>query len=219
MDRRAVIPEPLVQTWNEEVRKRLDQDLQNIISNILGRTDHILSNTQFYMVGVKLGEVLLAEPTVVITCGTKKCKRKVSKLLNKLKLCYLEEFNRPIKVLYQRAPSYWAAKEVLENMQDDTMMVDSHAQDPEVERLPRQRHLTAAASPERDQTFGAADSDSPAPLQGLYSIQNLCLQKVHTSTSCGLKLRSEVQFQSGGSKRTCYSTLGGISCIDGFSMA
>ena len=108
MDKRAAIPEEIAQRWNEEVKPKLDQDLQKLIGGI-SRADHILSTTQLYMAGIKQGATLLANPTIVISCGTKECKRKVAKHLAKLKLHYLDDFGQSIKVRYQRSPSYWAA--------------------------------------------------------------------------------------------------------------
>ena len=99
----------LVQRWNDETKSRLDQDLQDIIRNISKGTNHILSNTQFYMVGKRYEENLLVEPTIVISCDTKECQKKVTKHLVRFKLHYLDDFGCPTKVRYQRAPCFWAS--------------------------------------------------------------------------------------------------------------
>ena len=103
------MPEDVAESWKEVIKPRLDQDLKHIIASFSTGADHILSNTQFYMAGMKHRVSLLVEPTIIITCGNKRCKRKVEESITKLKLYYLQDFNRPITVRYLRPPSYWAA--------------------------------------------------------------------------------------------------------------
>ena len=112
MDRTVAIPETIVQRWNEAIKPQLDQDLQEMIKTLDARRGMILSNVQLCMVGNKRGNLLCAEPTIVITCGTKECQRKIAKSLARLKLHYLTEFAIPLKVRYQRSPTYWAASTV-----------------------------------------------------------------------------------------------------------
>ena len=119
MDKKARIDNSLIQRWNNEIKARLNKDLKGLIECHSGRAGHILFNNQFYMAGTKRGSVLLAEPTIIITCGIKESGKKIAEQLEKLKLHYLEEFGQPIRVRYQRAPSYWAASSTLETATSD----------------------------------------------------------------------------------------------------
>lgn len=111
MDKKAEVSDLLMQRWNDDIKRRLDQDLREVIGSTSKGVDHILSNTQFSMVGRRHGEILFAKPTIVITCGTRECQKRVTRHLARLNLQYLEDFGCPIKVRYQRAPSYWASSE------------------------------------------------------------------------------------------------------------
>ena len=112
MDRMAELPIALVHRWNESIKPQLDQDLQRLVHSADGAKEFILSNVQLCMVGLKRGNTLYAQPTILITCGTKECKRRVEKDLRRLKLHYLHEFGRPIHFRYQPSPLYWAASMV-----------------------------------------------------------------------------------------------------------
>ena len=109
MDRRAVLPDVVAQEWNQNIRPRFDMDLHKIIASISAGNQYILSSTEFGMAGLRDGGTLCLEPTIIVTCGTKNCTKHVRKALEKLRLHYLESFNRPIKVRYQAPPLYWAA--------------------------------------------------------------------------------------------------------------
>ena len=111
---RETISGDLAYRWATEVKPRLDEDLQRLIRTISSGTDQILSNTRFYMVGTRHGEILRAVPTIVVSCGTKKSKNKVKKELCRLKLHYLNDFGQPIIIRYQCSPTYWAASSVEE---------------------------------------------------------------------------------------------------------
>ena len=113
MHRMAEIPATVVHKWNESIKPQLDQDLQRLIHSADGAKEFILSNVQLCMIGVKRGDTLHAQPTILITCGTKECKKKVEKDLRRLKLHYLDEFGRPIHFRYQPSPLYWAASVAL----------------------------------------------------------------------------------------------------------
>ena len=112
MDQTVAMPDTIVQKWNEAIKPQLDQDLQEMIKTVDAGRGMILSNVQLCMVGNKRGNLLRAEPTIVITCGTKECQRKIAKNLTRLKLHYLTEFSTAVKVRYQRSPAYWAASTV-----------------------------------------------------------------------------------------------------------
>lgn len=215
MDRRAHIPETLVQIWQEKVRPSLDRDLQDIISKMPGQADHILSTTQFYMVGMKHGNVLLAEPTVVITCGTKQCRRRVSKLLGKLRLPYLEDFGRPIKVLYRRPPSYWAAEQAIQDTHRNGMMIDSHQRSLDPVALSTEGDPDSIAITGNIRSLDGVNIDQPALPQAFPILQNLYLQRASTPSSCGLQVRFRLQDHRSESQRICSSTLGGVIWIDG----
>jgi hypothetical protein len=118
VDKRLAIPDAVVQVWNEQVKKRLDEDLQHIIGGISAGTDHIFSETQLYMAGIRRGTVLLAEPTIIITCGSKTCRRRIDRHLSRLKLHYLDDFGYPISVQYQPAPAYWASSSVMSSVEE-----------------------------------------------------------------------------------------------------
>ena len=118
VDKRLAIPDAVVQVWNEQVKKRLDADVQHMIGGMSAGTDHIFSETQLYMAGVRRGTVLLAEPTIIITCGSKTCRRRIDRHLSRLKLHYLDDFGYPISVRYQPAPAYWASSSVMSSVEE-----------------------------------------------------------------------------------------------------
>ena len=109
MDMEAKIPDVLSDEWNNNVKEKLDREVNALIKGMNGGKDHIHSSTQFYMVGTKHGDKLLAEPTIVISCGIKDCRRKLAARLNKINLYYLATFDRPICVRYSPQPASWAA--------------------------------------------------------------------------------------------------------------
>ena len=109
MDMAAKIPDALNDEWNKVVKPKLDPVVKALIQVMNGGKDNIQSTTQFYMVGTRHGDKLLAEPTIVISCGTKNCKRKLAAQLNKLKLHHLAAFDHPMCVRYQPQLASWAA--------------------------------------------------------------------------------------------------------------
>ena len=121
MDREAEIPTELNDEWNNNVKPMLDEEVKVLIQNRYGGNDKIHSTSQLYMVGTRVYMVgtrdehrLLAEPTIVITCGTRDCKRKLDDRLKKLKLHHLAAF--PIRVRYKRQPAHWAASSTEERL-------------------------------------------------------------------------------------------------------
>ena len=109
MDVAADIPDVLIDEWNNNVKPKLDPEVKALIQVMNGGKDKIHSTTQFYMVGSKQGDKLLAEPTIVISCRSKNCKRKLAAQLSRLKLHHLAAFDHPICVRYQPQPAFWAA--------------------------------------------------------------------------------------------------------------
>ncbi|KAL6719961.1 hypothetical protein ACLMJK_001882 [Lecanora helva] len=109
MDRTALMPDTIVQKWDKDIKPQLDQDLQELVKSVDSGKHMILSSVQLCMVGSKSANLLKAEPTIVVTCGTQQCKRRIAKSLSSLRSHYLEDFGRPIKVRYHPAPAYWAA--------------------------------------------------------------------------------------------------------------
>ena len=167
MDRKAEMPDSVVQRWNEAIKPQLDHDIHRLVRDIDVGKAVILSNVQLCMVGVKHGDTLRGEPTIVITCGTKECKKKIARNLAKLKLHYLSEFGRPIKVRYQPAPSYWASS---------TVRVPSPLlHNPDTQRLEIQSHYGLRTSCRLVLSFtrlqaGSIKSRSYATLGGVLSI-------------------------------------------------
>ena len=115
MDKRATIAEAISDRWKNEIQRKLDKDLQDLIKAKFGVKDNILSTTQLYMVGIKYKETLAVKPTIVITCGTMESKRWIAEELGNLKLHYLEDFSCPWRVRYKRKPSSWTASPADEN--------------------------------------------------------------------------------------------------------
>lgn len=109
MDKRATIAEAISDRWKNEIQRKLDKDLQDLIKAKFGVKDNILSTTQLYMVGIKHKETLAVKPTIVITCGTMESKRWIADELGNLKLHYLDEFSCPWRVRYKRKPPSWTA--------------------------------------------------------------------------------------------------------------
>jgi len=185
MDRRAIIPDAIVQEWNQHIKPRFEEDLQKIIGNISARTGYILSNTEFYMVGTHHGNVLLAQPTIVITCGTKPCEKKVRRSLEKSKLHYLENFGQPIKVRYQRPPAYWAAL-TMEESPSLTLNIEENPSEAVAPTVSALHHVWAG----HELNENAMDS-----------------------THCGRRLK--VYAMHDGSVKQIYATLGGLVYVAG----
>lgn len=114
MDMAAMIPDALNDVWSKNIKPMLDLEVKVLIQGMNGGKDNIHSTTRFNMVGRKHDDTLLAKPTIVISCGTKDCKKKLAGLLNRLKLHHLVAFDHPIVFRYQPQPASWAASSTVE---------------------------------------------------------------------------------------------------------
>src|SRR5436305_6107775 len=86
----AEISPSLAVQW-EMIQMKLDIDLKLITSKLGLRFDQIITSAQFAVVGPKVGSQIHGIPTVVITCGSKVCKKLVKKALLKGKLQCLKD--------------------------------------------------------------------------------------------------------------------------------
>ena len=109
---REAMPNAVVQEWNQTIKPQLDQVLQELMKSDDVRREVVLTNVQLCMVISKQGGTLRAEPTIVITCGTKSCTKRIKKRLGKLKLHCLVKFGAPIKIRFHPSPAYWAASTI-----------------------------------------------------------------------------------------------------------
>ena len=109
IDKSAIIAEAINKRWKNEIQRKLDKDLQDLIKAKFGVKDNILSTTQLYMVGIKHKETLAVKPTIIITCGTMESKVWIAGELGNLQLHYLDEFSCPWRVRYKRKPPSWTA--------------------------------------------------------------------------------------------------------------
>lgn len=109
MDKAAIIPQAIIDKWENEIQGQLDKEIQDLIRTKFGGKDNILLTTQLYMVGTKHKETLTVKPTIVITCGTAESKRRIAVGLGNRKLHYLDDFGYPWRVRYKRKPPSWTA--------------------------------------------------------------------------------------------------------------
>ena len=109
IDKTAMIPQAIIDKWENEIQGQLDKEIQGLIRAKFGGKDNILSTTQLYMVGTKHRERLAVKPTIVITCGTAESKRQIAVGLGNSKLHYLDDFGYPWRVRYKRKPPSWTA--------------------------------------------------------------------------------------------------------------
>ncbi|KAK0507466.1 hypothetical protein JMJ35_009989 [Cladonia borealis] len=109
MDKTALIPQAIIDRWENEIQGQLDKEIQDLIRTKFGGKDNILSTTQLYMVGTKQKETLTVKPTIVITCGTAESKKRIAVGLGNRKLHYLDDFGYPWRVRYKRRPPSWTA--------------------------------------------------------------------------------------------------------------
>ena len=204
------LPEPLVKIWNDEIKSKVNRDLRDIIAYMSGQHNHILSNVQFGMVGERRGNVLQAQPTIVITCATKDCRRKVSRLFTKQNLDYLKDFEGHILVVYQRGPSYWAAGESVEAALDNPNVLAEIS----MSKKATWRNDLKAMNPSESVHQGDTEVDETVKsFDDCLRFSNLSIEKADSSTSCGLRLRTMYTISS--SNNLHCSTLGGILSIDG----
>ena len=109
IDKTAIIPQAIIDKWENEIQGQLDKEIQDLIRTKFGGKDNILSTTQLYMVGTKHKEILTVKPTIIITCGTAESKRRIAVGLGNRKLHYLDDFGYPWRVRYKRKPPSWTA--------------------------------------------------------------------------------------------------------------
>ena len=109
IDRTAIIPQAIIDKWEDEIQGQLDKEIQDLIRTKFGGKDNILSTSQLYMVGTKHKEILTVKPTIIITCGTAESKRRIAAGLGNRKLHYLDDFGYPWRVRYKRKPPSWTA--------------------------------------------------------------------------------------------------------------
>ena len=109
MDKTAIIAPAINSRWKNEIQRKLDKDLQDLIKAKFGAKDNILSTAQLYMVGSKHKKTLAVKPTIIITCGTMESKKWIAEELGNLKLHYLDDFGCPWRVRYEPKPTSWTA--------------------------------------------------------------------------------------------------------------
>ena len=109
IDKTAIIPQAIIDRWENEIQGQLDKEIQDLIRTKFGGKDNILLTTQLYMVGTKHKETLTVKPTIIITCGTAKSKKQIAVGLGNRKLHYLDDFGYPWRVRYKKPPSWTAS--------------------------------------------------------------------------------------------------------------
>ncbi len=159
MDKKtAMIPAVLNDEWNNNVKPMLDEQVKVLIRDMYGGKDKIHSTSHFYMVGTRNDDRMLVEPTIVISCGSKDCKRRLDARLKKLKLAAF-----PIRVRYKRQPAHWAASSTEERLPDvstDTLhtledVCIEQSDMPAISGLKMRFHLIQADTvQQRDATLG-----------------------------------------------------------------
>jgi hypothetical protein len=101
----------LVDQWSA-IQPKLDTDLKLITAKLGLRFDQIITSAQFVVVGPKVGSQIRGLPTVVITCGSKKCEKLVRKALSKGQFQCLRELPHPPFVRYKAPPALWYASQL-----------------------------------------------------------------------------------------------------------
>lgn len=104
------ISSSLVDQWSA-IQPKLDTDLKLITAKLGLRFDQIITSAQFVVVGPKVGSQIHGLPTVVITCGSKKCEKLVRKALSKGQFQCLKELPHPPFVRYKAPPALWYASQ------------------------------------------------------------------------------------------------------------
>jgi hypothetical protein len=104
------ISSSLVDQWSA-IQPKLDMDLKLITAKLGLRFDQIITSAQFVVVGPKIGSQIHGLPTVVITCGSKKCEKLVRKALSKGQFQCLKELPHPPLVRYKAPPALWYASQ------------------------------------------------------------------------------------------------------------
>ena len=96
MDQRDVDDEVLLGRWNNSVEPQLAPAV-NLIVKKFSTGDRISALAEFKMVGKRHNDELDAESTIVITCPTTTCRKKLKEHFEKVRPYYLETFIVPIK--------------------------------------------------------------------------------------------------------------------------
>lgn len=104
----AEISSDLAEQW-ATIQMKLDTDLKLITAKLGLRFDQIITSAQFAVVGPKVGSQVHGLPTVVITCGSKKCEKLVKKALLKGQFQCLKDLRHPALVRYKAPPALWYA--------------------------------------------------------------------------------------------------------------
>ncbi|KAI1330686.1 hypothetical protein F5Y16DRAFT_362409 [Xylariaceae sp. FL0255] len=102
-----------------QVEPTLQSDVRKIVSQVRS-CRQILWACRLCMIGPKSGAVVTAEPTILITCGSQKCKDKIKKSLRRIRPHYLESIGMALIVNYDKdAPVLAGQKDLTSHNHSD----------------------------------------------------------------------------------------------------
>lgn len=84
-----------------QIKDTLEADVKRLITGIPS-ANQILWSHRISMVGNRSGTTITAEPTILITCGSQKCRRKIKESLLRIRPHYLESLGMTLIVRYDK---------------------------------------------------------------------------------------------------------------------
>jgi hypothetical protein len=180
----AEIPYDAIQQW-ANIQPKLDQALKLVTAKLGLRFDEIITSARFVVVGWKEGAKIVGSPTVVITCGSKKCERLVRKALRKGYFECVKELQQLAVVRYKAPPALWYA---------------SQSSSPA---------LSTIAVGESKQTA----KEGPPRLLSWRQYPIFIEKSVVEDSACARKLKYDDKLD--GRRQVRYSTVGGVITVDG----
>lgn len=91
-----------------KIKDVFDADVNRLIVG-MSPYSQILLSCRLCMVGTKEGTDLVAEPTIIISCGSQKYKRKIKSSILRIRPHYLEDLKMNLIVRYEKSPPTLAA--------------------------------------------------------------------------------------------------------------
>lgn len=93
----------------EKIKGAFDADVKRLIASVSSHNQIPLSY-RLYMVGIRKGRSITAEPTLVLSCGSQKWKHIIKRKFLRIQPHYLEDLGMSLLVHYERSPVILAAK-------------------------------------------------------------------------------------------------------------
>ncbi|KAN0067851.1 hypothetical protein V8E54_014098 [Elaphomyces granulatus] len=88
------VPQQFLQRWNDETNPHLENAIGELVRSAPFRDDKIMVSTELRMAGEKNGGYVDVQPTIMVTCGSKRCLKRIKNGLNEMS--HISAFGQPI---------------------------------------------------------------------------------------------------------------------------